>query len=118
MDIRLSNAKQSETLLIDELSQLKIDYLTKTAEHEKEKSRVQELEKQIVALSKSFADSQLNEVGCYFHSLSFVYISSIKFHLSIPHCIENPFQRDRSTEIGVEVLLSIAAGQFGQIKSG
>lgn len=62
MEIRLSNAKQSETLLIDELSQLKGDHLMKTAEHEKEKNRVQELEKQIVALSQSFTELQFNEV--------------------------------------------------------
>lgn len=63
MDIRLSNAQQSETLLIDELSQLKTENITKIAEYENEKSRVQELEKQIVAISKSLTEAQSSEVS-------------------------------------------------------
>ncbi|XP_055316887.1 coiled-coil domain-containing protein 39 [Sitodiplosis mosellana] len=43
MEIRLSNSKQSETILIDEISKLKNDYITKTAEHEAEQSRSQQL---------------------------------------------------------------------------
>lgn len=63
LDIRLANSKQNETVLIDELAQLKTEYMTRTAEYEKEKNRVQELEKQIVALSQSFSESQHNEVS-------------------------------------------------------
>lgn len=67
MDIRLSNAKQSETVLIDELAQLKTQYITKMAEYEKEKNRVQELEKQIVAISQSLTESQHNEVNTHLY---------------------------------------------------
>lgn len=63
MDIRLSNAKQNETLLIDELSQLRTENITKIAEYEKEKSRVQDLEKQIVAISQSLTEAQSSEVS-------------------------------------------------------
>lgn len=63
LDIRLSNSKQNEAVLIDELARLKTEYITRTAEYEKEKHRVQELEKQIVALSQSFSESQHNEVS-------------------------------------------------------
>lgn len=69
MDIRLSNAKQNETLLIDELSQLRTENITKIAEYEKEKSRVQDLEKQIVAISQSLTEAQSSEVS---HNLNII----------------------------------------------
>ncbi|XP_031641275.1 myosin-13 [Contarinia nasturtii] len=43
MEIRLSNSKQSESILIDEISKLKNDYITQTAKHEAEQARSQQL---------------------------------------------------------------------------
>lgn len=43
MEIRLSNSKQSETILIDELSKLKNDYMSQTAKHEADQARSQQL---------------------------------------------------------------------------
>lgn len=42
MEIRLSNSKQSETILIDEISKMKNDYITQTAKHEAEQARSQQ----------------------------------------------------------------------------
>lgn len=39
MEIRLSNSKQSENILIDEISKLKNEYITKIAKHEAEQSK-------------------------------------------------------------------------------
>lgn len=41
IEIRLSNSKQSEALLIDEVSKLKNDYITKQAKHEAEQEKSQ-----------------------------------------------------------------------------
>lgn len=43
MEIRLSNSKQSEQILIDEISKVKNDYITKTAKHESEQARSQQI---------------------------------------------------------------------------
>lgn len=43
MEIRLSNSKQSEAILIDEISKLKNDYITEKAKYEAEQGRAQQL---------------------------------------------------------------------------
>lgn len=43
MEIRLSNSKQSEAILIDEISKLKNDYITQTAKHEADQARAQQI---------------------------------------------------------------------------
>lgn len=42
IEIRLSNSKQSETLLIGEVSKLKSDYITQQAKHEAEQAKSQQ----------------------------------------------------------------------------
>lgn len=42
LEIRLSNSKQSENILIDEISKIKNDYITQTAKHEAEQARSQQ----------------------------------------------------------------------------
>lgn len=42
IEIRLSNSKQSEALLIDEVSKLKNEYITKQAKHEAEQEKSQQ----------------------------------------------------------------------------
>lgn len=43
MEIRLSNSKQSENILLDEISKIKNDYHTQTAKHEAEQARSQQI---------------------------------------------------------------------------
>lgn len=43
MEIRLSNSKQSESILIDEISKLKNEYITEKAKYESEQNRTQQL---------------------------------------------------------------------------
>lgn len=43
MEIRLSNSKQSESMLIDEISKLKNEHITGKAMHEAEQIRSQQL---------------------------------------------------------------------------
>lgn len=62
MEIRLSNSKQNESLLIDEISKVKREYISQTAEFEKERTRMQNLEKQVETLTQSLADFQSKEV--------------------------------------------------------
>lgn len=42
MEIRLSNSKQSESMLIDEISKLKNEYITEKAKYESEQNRTQQ----------------------------------------------------------------------------
>lgn len=42
LEIRLSNSKQSENILIDEISKIKNDHITQTAKHEAEQARSQQ----------------------------------------------------------------------------
>lgn len=42
IEIRLSNSKQSEAMLIDEVSKLKNDYITQQAKHEAEQEKSQQ----------------------------------------------------------------------------
>lgn len=62
MEIRLSNSKQNENLLIDEMSKVKSEYITQTAEFEKERAKLQNLEKQLGTLTQSLSDLQSKEV--------------------------------------------------------
>lgn len=41
IEIRLSNSKQSETLLIEEVSKLRNDYITQQAKYETEQEKLQ-----------------------------------------------------------------------------
>lgn len=43
IEIRLSNSKQSECILIDEISKVKNDYITQKAKHEAEQARTQQI---------------------------------------------------------------------------
>lgn len=43
LEIRLSNSKQSENILIDEISKLKNEHVTQTAKYEAEQSRSQKI---------------------------------------------------------------------------
>lgn len=43
IEIRLSNSKQSEALLIDEISKLQNDFITKKAKHEADQARSQQI---------------------------------------------------------------------------
>lgn len=43
LEIRLSNSKQSENILIDEISKLKNEYITQTAKREADQSKLQKI---------------------------------------------------------------------------
>lgn len=116
MDIRLSNAKQSETVLIDELAQLKTQYITKMAEYEKEKNRVQELEKQIVAISQSLTESQHNEVNTHLYLVPNTFNKPSSIFFILCHTSEITLQRVGNSKKRPQIVLSIATWRAGAVK--
>lgn len=69
LEIRLSNSKESENILIDEMSKLKNEHLSQTAKHEAEQSRSQKIINDQAMKWANFFLIHISNWKIYFHSV-------------------------------------------------